>query len=471
MATSEETLLKEYYHSLSVEADEIAELKLNAAVRMGMARSRKVTLSLRARYVLGSVAVLAILLLFSLPWASEALKPQTASQAPQVTAQNLEWFWDYSNFAGSDSTVISAFEAGSLKQLSGATAEKDGYILTVDSIAVDRMGILVLYSLENKNKEALDYSFSVTNDGDMVLGQGQWVSGNQNDLSGVKHGYQIIQWNRNYTKLPVQIMMKASVIVPAPSGEKAEGLQSYEPTTEISVPITLDQSAIAKSGETLTLNKTVNVAGQDIGIRNVYVAATGIYVETAYSPQNSMEIFSLNSPHILLGGGNDFTALYSKASINVEGKQYLVFPGSELSPGTMKLQIDGIIGLEKSAQELIVDTDKKQIIKGPDGRLRITAASNPHSLIMEYQRPSNKSAGYIANVILDRTFKDGVGKLHTATYNSAVPAIDPAHADEKVPPIQFGYKLGTAELPQPLTFKIISYPNLIKGSAELTLRK
>lgn len=137
----------------------------------------------------------------------------------------------------------------------------------------------------------------------------------------------------------------------------------------------------------------------------------------------------------------------------------------------MKLQIDGVVGLEKSAQELIVDTDKKQIIKGPDDRLRITAASNTHSLIMEYQRPSNKSAGYTANVILDQTFKDGAGKLHTATYNPAVPVIDPAHADDKVPPFQHAYKLGTAELQQPLTFKIISYPNLISGSAELTLRK
>lgn len=68
MATSEETLLKEYYHSLSVEADEIAELKLNAAIRKGITRSQRFNMSLKARYVLGSVAMLAILLLFVFPW-------------------------------------------------------------------------------------------------------------------------------------------------------------------------------------------------------------------------------------------------------------------------------------------------------------------------------------------------------------------------------------------------------------------
>ena len=461
MAASEETLLKEYYHSLSAEAEEIAELKLNAAIRKGMTRSRKVTLSLKVRYVLVSAAVIAILLLFSLPWASEALKPQTASQAPQVTEQNLEWFWNYSNVAGSDSTVISAFEAGSLKQLSGATAEKDGYILTVDSIAADRMGILVLYSLKNKNMDASSYMLSVTNNWDMELGQGEFFSSSQKALSGVTHGYQIIQWNCNYTKLPEQIMVKASVMEPAVG--LIQGVQSYEAATEVSVPVTLNQNAIAKSGETLTINKTIHTAGQDIGIRDVYVAATGIYVETEYSPQNSMEIFSLVSPHILLGSANDFTGLYAKSVLNIDGAMILVFPNSDISKGPMKLQIDGINGLEKSAQELIVDTDKKQIIKGPDGQLGISAASQPNRMILEYQIPAGKSAVRNSIVTLDQTFKEGTGKMHTMR--------EMVYAAPVSYPAQYTFNLGTAELPQPLTFKITGYPNLIKDKAELILHK
>lgn len=469
MATSEETLLKEYYHSLSVEADEIAELKLNAAIRKGITRSQKFNMSLKARYVLGSAAMLAILLLFVFPWGSEALKPRSGALSSQVTVQDMKWFEAYSKVAGSDSTVNSALAAGLIKPISGATAETDGYVLTVEAVAADRMGILFFYKLENKNLSASAYSLSVTTVADIELGQGAYFSSNPKAVSGVTRGYQKALWNRNYTKLPERMAVKLSVV--GPVGGVVDGIQNFATTTEVYVPITIEQNAVAQSGETVSINRTMEIAGQDVEIGDVYIAATGIYVETAYSPQNSVEIFGLNSPHILLGGGNDFTALYSKASINVEGKQFLVFPGSELSPGTMKLQIDGVVGLEKSAQELIVDTDKKQIIKGPDDRLRITAASNTHSLIMEYQRPSNKSAGYTANVILDQTFKDGAGKLHTATYNPAVPVIDPAHADDKVPPFQHAYKLGTAELQQPLTFKIISYPNLIKGSAELTLRK
>ncbi|AIQ58165.1 hypothetical protein [Paenibacillus borealis] len=469
MATNEETLLKEYYHSLSAQADEIAELKLNAAIRMGMARSRKVTLSLRARYVLGSVAVLAILLLFVFPWGSDALKPRSAALGSQVTAQDMKWFEAYSKVAGSDSTVTSALAAGLIKPVSGATAETDGYILTVEAVAADRMGILFFYKLENKNVKASDYSLSVTTVADIELGLGTYFSNNSKAVSGVTRGYQKVLWNRNYTKLPERMAVKLSVV--GPVGGVVDGIQRFETNNEVYVPITIEQNAVARSGETVSINRTMEIAGQDVEIGDVYIAATGIYVETAYSPQNSVEIFGLNSPHIRLGGGNDYTALYSKGSINVEGKQYLVFPGSELSPGTMKLQIDGVVGLEKSAQELIVDTDKKQIIKGPDDRLRLAAGSNTHSLILEYQRPSNKSAANTANVILDQTFKDGAGKLHTATYNPAVPHIDTAHANEKVPPFQYAYKLGTAELPQPLTFKIISYPNLIKDKAELTLRK
>lgn len=457
---SEEELLKEYYHSLSAEAEDIAELKLNAAIRGGMARSAKITLSLRKRYVLGTLAGLAILLLFSFPWASEALKPRSAAPNPQIAAQNLQGYEEYMGSALTDSTISTALMEGAFQRISGATAEKDGYLLSVDAIAADRMGIILLYSLENKNKDAQDYMFSLTNNWDMELGQGPLFNSGQNARPGVTHGYQIIQWNCNYTKLPEQIMVKASVM--APAAGLIQGVQSYEAATEVSVPVTLNQSAIAKSGETLRINETLNMAGQDIGIRNVYVSATGIYVDTEYSPQNSMEIFSLVNPRLWLGTGNDYTALYAKSVLNIDGKRILVFPNSELSRGPMKLQMDGIHGLEKSAQELIVDTDKKRIIKGPDGQLGISTASEPNSMILEFQKPAGKSPFLNSIVTLDQTFKDGTGKLHTMR--------EMVYAAPDRYPARYTFNLGTAELPQPLTFKITGYPNLITDKAELTLR-
>jgi hypothetical protein len=71
----------------------------------------------------------------------------------------------------------------------------------------------------------------------------------ENSRLKVKHGYLIIQWNQNYTKLPEQIRLKASVL--APVGGLVDGIQRVEAATEISVPITLDLKAIAQSGETL----------------------------------------------------------------------------------------------------------------------------------------------------------------------------------------------------------------------------
>ncbi|WNS45793.1 DUF4179 domain-containing protein [Paenibacillus sp. MMS20-IR301] len=473
MTTSEEALLKKYYHSLSAEAEEVAELKLNAAIRGGISRSRKYHLSPGKRYGLGIAAVLAMLLLFSLPWASEALKPGGKAQGSQAAAQNMDWIKPYSSIAGGDSTVTTAFEAGLIKQLSGATAEKDGYVLTVDGIAADRMGIILLYTLENKNEKALDYTFSVTDSKDAPLGLGQ-ISGSSlnSKKTGIQRGYQIMQWNINYSKLPEQIRMKASVIAAEPAGEIEEGILQYENATEISVPVTLDLNSIAKSGETLAMNETVTVAGQDITIGDVYIAASGIYVETDYSAQNSMEIFSLDRPSILLGSGNDYTGLYSKSTRTVEGRQFLVFPGSDISSGSMKLKFDGIIGMEKSAQEFIVDTVKGQIIKGPDGRLRLASATEANRIVLDYYRVSNRSAADTVNVILDQTFKDGAGNLHdTAKRSFTVLPADPANANEKLPPYQYTYNLGTAKLQQPLTFKIISYPNQIKAKAELILRK
>ncbi|MFD2877501.1 sigma-70 family RNA polymerase sigma factor [Paenibacillus rhizoplanae] len=77
MVKTEEELLKEYYHSLSAEAEEVPEMRLNTAIRRGITRSRRSSMSLRKRYALATAAaVLGLVLLFSFPRASEVLKSQ-----------------------------------------------------------------------------------------------------------------------------------------------------------------------------------------------------------------------------------------------------------------------------------------------------------------------------------------------------------------------------------------------------------
>lgn len=153
MVNTEEELLKEYYHSLSAEAEEIPEMRLNTAIRNGITRSRRSSMSLSKRYALATAAaVLGIVLLFSFPRVGEVLKTQGAAPDQAAIFQSYGPFEKYIP-AVRHSTVSSAIEAGLVQRVTGVTAEQNGFVLTVDGIAVDQKGIIILYSLQNKTKE------------------------------------------------------------------------------------------------------------------------------------------------------------------------------------------------------------------------------------------------------------------------------------------------------------------------------
>lgn len=205
MVRTEEELLKEYYHSLSAEAEEVAELKLNTAIRRGITRSRRSSMSLRKRYALGIAAVLAFVLLFSFPWAGRMLKPQGAVMHTGAMNQNNLKFEKYLTNVWSNTTVSSAVDAGLVQRISGVTAEQNGLVLTVDGIAADRKGIILLYSLQNNtNKNVAVNSMQLTGSSMNSLhsSRGPGVSNTPNSIT---YGYEVRQWESDYSSLPDQI--------------------------------------------------------------------------------------------------------------------------------------------------------------------------------------------------------------------------------------------------------------------------
>ncbi|MHA6532540.1 DUF4179 domain-containing protein [Paenibacillus sp. BAC0078] len=469
MDQNEERLLKDYFHGLSLEAEEVSEVKLNAAIRGGVFNLRHARMPAGRRYSLGVLALLAIVLLFAFPWIGERVKPQN-TQSSLAQSHNWGEFEVFRTVVGSNLTVSSALDAGLVQRINGISAEKNGYTLTVDGIAADQKGIIVLYSLQNNNRQSQSYMISLTGNNTEYAARKNDYWNDQKARSGVTRGYAIWAWGRNYSELPKELAVKAAIQDKV--WQESPNVQRVSYAAEISVPLTLNPQDLANTGETLQINKTLSVAGQSVEFKNVYISTTGIYLETAYSPGNSKQIFGLIKPYILLGSGNDLSGLYSKMTLTQDGGETLVFPNDNTVSDSLKLQINGIIAIDKSAQELIVDTDKKQIIKGPDERLGISAAAKAHSMVLEYYRSAKKGSEDSVNVILDETFKDGTGKIHTmGVPDLSFPLINPDYADQKIPPYQHYYNLGTEDLPQPLTFRIISYPNSIKEKASLTIRE
>lgn len=474
MVQNEEKLLKDYFDELSLEAAEVPEVKLLTAIRSGVHGSRGGRIPGRRGYFLGGLAVLAIVLMFAVPWIGgrEGL-PNSTIQSQLGSVHDWGEFEVFRTAVGSNLTVSSALDAGLVQRVNGTSAERSGYRLTVDGIAADQKGIIILYTLQNHTLEnTRKFRISMVNDEDAMVDR-YGPRSVQNSKPGITRGYQHILWDEEYTELPDRLFVKAGLYDENERDVARFTTEDY--AAELSVPVALNQEALAKAGQTLKINQNMILAGQNIKINSVYFAVSGIYVEAEYDERNSKEIFGLISPQLMLGRSNDLTELHTKRSISQGRIRTLVFDNVNTSKEPLEMRINGIQALDKNAMELVIDTDKKQVIKGPDDRIKVsvnTGASGKRTMLLEVY-PSKQRVRAIddVNMILDEDFTDGSGTQHTTRFEDISVPMRKESTVQGAVPVLYYYNIGNEALPEPLTFKINSYPNPIKEQVSLAIRK
>ncbi|WP_054940203.1 DUF4179 domain-containing protein [Paenibacillus ihuae] len=473
MTGNEEKLLKDYFEGLSGQVEEVSEIKLQAAIRSGMSEPVHYRISsFKKRLTISIAVVMAAALLFIFPWIGQQVRPHSAQTPPEMV-QGAGEFDEYRVVAGinpaayDNTTVFSAIEAGLIQHVSGATARQNGFVLTVDGIAADRMGIIILYSLQNNTKQRARVNFlQLTGTGDKpvnnVLGSG-W---NAKDVpAGTTRGYEVLQWGGEFSSLPDQITFDIKL------GEYK--LADFGDTlAQLSVPILLDKEQLAKTGEVQKIDQTLTIAGQDIQINDVYLSTTGVYLDYAYDPQNTKQIFSMLNPQLLMGSKGDFTNLALLHTLEVKGSNRLVFANDSRYSQPLKLQIGGILALDKDATELIIDTEKQEIIKAPDNHLKMSLYSTEKgsTMILEYLPAPAKQRLY-NSLMISSEFTDANGQVYSASqFDISIPQRQESAEKKLIPPVHY-LGLGSKKYSQPLTFTITGYPNPIKESRTLPVRK
>lgn len=468
MVKTEEELLKEYYHSLSAEADEVAEMKLNTAIRKGITRSRRSSMSLRKRYALATAAaVLGLVLLFSFPRAGEVFKTQGAAPDQAAIYQSYGPFEKYIPAAMTTNAVSSAIEDGLVQRVTGVTAEQNGFVLTVDGIAADQKGIIILYSLQNKTDEKakvahIQLTSAVSNPLHTSLGPENSISPNR-----TTYGYEVRQWESDGGALPDQFTLELEL------GKYKQFMPASADSSlaKLSVALPLDREEIAKAGETIHVDKTLEIEGQKIKINQVYLAASGIYLDYTSDPLNSKQIFSMYKPGLLAGGSGDYTYLALRAASFTDSGGRLIFANDRSSAQSLQLQINGILALDKQATQLIIDTDKQQIIKAPDQNLQmfIHNTERGSTLVLEYDSQAQSNSIY-NTLMLGQTFTDGAGTVHSADkFEFDIPQRTEWENAKSIPTMYYR-GLGSNKYPQPLTFTIEAYPALIKEKLSVPIR-
>lgn len=475
MAKMEEELLDDYFKKISAEAELTPDIKLDSAIRIGMLQGNSTRTSFRKRYAVLVIAVLALAFFIIVPWANP-IKSPVQTQLPPKSWGGLEIFRPT---IANNLTMTSALDAGMMKEVN-ISAEEDGIKWTVNGILADHRGIALLYTLENNTdqkmslmglslKKSAEDTFDLTGYSGFSTSDAQEVGS-----PGTTRMFEQIVWNKYRNDLKDEVNLTLTLFSPSEDPSKSSSL-----TKKFSVKIPLKDNYNFFQGEVIDLKDSLSIADQKIIFDQVYIGPTGIYIRENFGRGNTMRIFSVLSPKLIIGKGENQEILNwsSGASSENGGLKTHIFHNENRRPDDpIKLEIEGISALDKSKVELVINTETREILKAPDEYLTISKRMENEEqgvIALELFTPNDGSGSYTSRLFsLDSNFVDGSGSGHwlERAYDDNEGNGYKELGDTKGSTISVLYNVGKEKLPQPLTFKFSNYPNVIKEKASLRIR-
>lgn len=466
MAESEEKLLNDYFQRIDVEAEDTQEVKLDAAIRKGMQLGNRKRSSFRKRYTVVALAVLAIALLIIVPWANQMANPVRAQLPPKSWGQ-LEVFRP---IIANNLTITSALDAGIMKEVNISSAEVDGIKWTVNGIMADRRGIAVLYTIENntdRKMQLFGLSLKKTPESNIYrTGYSGFSTINAQDVGspGTTRMYEQIVWDEYQDELedPLNISLR---LLPAPDDP---ALSSGE-LKSLNIQIPMDTNKVYIQGKRVDLKDSLSIAGQQINMENIYIGPTGIYMRERYDQKNTMRIFNMLSPKLVIGKGEQQEELMWVSGSNI-------YHNDNMRPDDpIRFEIEGISALDQSKLELVINTETQQILKVPDSNLTISKQMENEEqgiMVLDYFIPKEeKDSLNDRGFELSDYFEDSSGSGHMMeTIKNDYSGYREFNESSKGTTIIYFFNVGKEKLPQPLTFWFNSYPNVIKEKASIRIK-
>jgi hypothetical protein len=466
MAESEEKLLHDYFQRINIEAEEIPEVKLDMAIRKGMQLGHRKGLSFRKRYAVVALAILAIALLIIVPWANQIANPVRAQLPPKSWGQ-LEVFRP---IVANNLTIKSALDAGMLKEVNISSPEVDGITWTVNGIIADHRGIAVLYTIQNNTDQKMQlFGLSLRkNPGDIyhLNGYSGFSTSNAQEVGspGTTRMYEQIVWDKYQDEIPEELNITLSLF-PESVGEVFDSKDIKE--MSVKIPLKVDNNYF--KGEVVELKENLSVGGQEIKMDNIYIGPTGIYMRETFGQGNTMKIFSVISPKLVIGKGEQQEDL-----MMASGKG--IYNNDNMRPDDpIKLEVEGIFALDQSKVELVINTETQQILKVPDSNLTISKRMEDEEqgiLVLDFFIPKEdkESLDYVGFALSDY-FEDSTGSGHMIrTVKDGYSGYKEFNESSKGTTVPYLINVGKEKLPQPLTFWFNSYPNKIKEKASIRIK-
>ncbi|PWW29602.1 uncharacterized protein DUF4179 [Cytobacillus oceanisediminis] len=432
----------------------IPEDKINSAILSGFqkakkeetpeepARTEKKPRRRRKPWLLPSVAaaVLAIVFLTSI-----RVSPAFAHYVAELPG--MQKIVDLIRF---DKGLMSAVENDYLQEV-GITEEKNGLKVTVDSVIADETGLVIFYTMEAEKNQSNFY----VEDVELTPADGtKFVLGSSSH--GSHSPYQ--DQPRKSVSSALELFFQEKLVTKKFNLSINVKTDDFDETFQF--PFSIEKPVKVK--KTYELNETVTLEGQKITVKDITVYPLRVAVHLAYDPNNSKKIFEFQDIRLVDENGESWTKISNGITAShVSDNEDILYLQSNYfkEPKELYLAINKIQAVDKDEAYVLVDTDKKEILKQPKGS-KLSHVGWEDDMLMFTLDTSEEFNYMIFNGIKDAEGKGIFGDMGTSyreEENKQVVGISLPSKEE-------------ADYKNPLRLELSFFPAWIEGDVKLRVK-
>lgn len=438
---------KTHYHDIQI-PDEI-DTYIYSGIEHGKRTKRRIHHTKLSTFTIAALLFLSII--------SIRVSPAFASLVSQVPGMER-----IIQFIQGDKGLERAVQNDFL-QVVNKSVSHQGITFTINEVIADESQMIFFYSLESDESLTsirLDDVKIVNEKGESMEGTLSYSPHAGIKKGKVVHGKMEVGMHDDVKKLPKTVTIQAKIEMEP--NKKESSNQKWELTFPI------DQEKFYGNIKTFELNKSVQIEGQTITFKTITVYPTRVVLHVLFDSNNTKQIFAFDDLAIVDENGEKWASIQDGITAEhlSENEQVLFIQSNYFTnPKELFIRFSSIRALDKNQLDVVVDLNKKKIVKGPTEGLTLqNVIRKKETTTVEFLIKSKEKRDANHHYqIFDHEYRDETG----ATYEWN--ELGSSSGESELEFTQLGVLTFPAESNQ-LFLKIIDYPTRVKGNVKVKIK-
>lgn len=351
----------------------------------------------------------------------------------------------------------------------GVSDEHDGIDFTVEGIIADDSRLVIFYSIdrEQANRFVEFGSIKMFDQNDQNVG-GMFAYSHPEEKEnwqlqgfGIQQGMIDVAMVAGKT-IPNEVQLKVNLFY---EGED----KILSPSNEFNIHFKIDHKFFAEMREEYEINQTIDIEGEKLNFLKAVVHPLNIELHIQFDPNNRRDLISVADMRFVDEKGNEMRRTHNSGP--EDGKQVLYFESSYFhKPKHLWLEGELFRALEKDKMDLIIDTNKKQILQAPDEKIKIKSINRAGSATeIAFELDGIDPDDNMLYSLLSPNYIDGDGRQYQEMYQEGgiTRTVTTTGSPDKQ---EVHFYITNEAYVQPLTFKITEYPSYIREKYRIQVK-